>query len=536
MRLKPAPRPAPGLPQPRGRPGERRKVAYGGDRPVEIIAPQAGPQAAYVLCPHFDVCYGGARGGGKTFGSLLDWLEHEGRYGAKARGLFIRRHQVDLEDTIEEAKLLFEPLGAKWKEKGTHFRFPSGAILRFRYLDRDEHAKNYQGHQYTRVYVEELTQFPDPKPVDKLKATLRSKYGVPVGFRATCNPGGPGHSWVKQRYIDKGAWRVVTYEFTNPFTKEKVSRSQVFIPARLDDNPKLLQSDPGYVAGLYMSGSEQLVRAWLLGDWNIIEGAFFSRWKTERNVARPFKIPEHWLRFRSFDWGYATPFSCGWWAVASEDTAFESVSGRRLVIPRGGLVRYREWYGVKEGEANRGIERTAEQVCSGFRDEDGSWVPGIVARSEGEQIAYSVADPSIFRRVTGPSIAKTMHGKGVSFRRADNTRVARRGAMGGWDQMRNRIDGVDDEHPMLIVFETCIDFIRTVPALQHDPNNAEDLDTDGEDHAGDDCRYACMSRPWVKEIPVEQLAGQLAVGETSSLTLDDILAELDGRDDDDDRI
>ncbi len=491
----------------------------------EIIAPQPGPQALYVTCPIFDVCYGGARGGGKTFGSLLDWIDHEGRYGKRARGLFVRRTMTDLVDVIETARELFTPLGAKWRDQAKDFRFPSGAVLRMRYLDRDEDASHYQGHSYTRVYVEELTQFPDHAPVDKLKATVRSAGGIPGGFRSTCNPGGPGHGWVKARYIDPGPWRLVHRKFTDPFTRKTGTISQVFIPAKLTDNKKLMEGDPGYVGRLSLAGSEQLVRAWLLGDWDIVEGAFFSRWCAERNVAKPFRIPDHWLRFRSFDWGYATPFSVGWNAVASDDTAFESVTGRRLVLPRGGLVRYREWYGAKDGEPNKGLSRTVEHVAGGWFEEDGSRAPGIIDRDGGDQITYSCADPAIFRRDRGPSIANTMAKHGVLFKRADNTRIARRGSIGGWNEMRQRIDGESEERPMLIAFETCRDFIRTLPVLQHDSANAEDLDTDGEDHAADDCRYACMSRPWIKEAPHTIPDRALSVGSTNTLTFNDALAQ-----------
>jgi hypothetical protein len=89
-------------------------------------------------------------------------------------------------------------------------------------------------------------------------------------------------------------------------------------------------------------------------------------------------------------------------------------------------------------------------------------------------------------------------GNKIVFRRADNKRIPQRGAMGGWDQMRARLVGDDEGRAMIVCFSTCTDSIRTIPALQHDPDRPEDLDTDGEDHAADEWRYACMSRPWTK--------------------------------------
>jgi hypothetical protein len=444
-------------------------------RPSVAWAPQPGPQTAFVNCPVFEVIYGGARGGGKTDASLGEWALHQAEYGPHARGLFVRRRQVDLLPTIERAKEIFSPAGARFHAQKSMFSFPSGATLRFRYLERDADADRYQGHDYTRVYVEELTQFPDPSPVNKLKAALRSAHGVPCGLRATCNPGGPGHTWVKRRYIDPGAWSVVAETFADPFGGPPLSLERVFIPARVTDNPRLLDADPLYVAKLQQSGSAQLVKAWLQGDWNIIEGAFFDRWDA-RNVCRPFAIPEDWIRFRAFDWGSARPFSVGWWAVASD-------SLDEPQIPRGALVRYREWYG-STGKPNEGLKLTAEEVAE-----------GILAREAGDRIAYGVADPSIFAASGGPSLAERMGRAGVHWKRADNRRVGGVGAMGGWDQLRARILG-DDEGPGLVVFETCRDFLRTVPVLQHDPSRPEDLDTAAEDHVADEARYACMSRPY----------------------------------------
>lgn len=437
-----------------------------------IWAPQPGPQTAFVLSQLDEVIYGGARGGGKTDATLGDWALHSEEFGDMANGLLVRRSRTALEPTIDRAKQIFGPMGAHWQDQKSRFVMPGGAMLYFRYLDRDADADLYQGHSYTRVYVEELTQFATSKPVDKLKATMRSAHGVPCGFRATCNPGGPGHNWVKARYIDPGPWRVI----------EEGGLKRVFMPARLSDNPRLADSDPGYVSRLKQSGSAALVKAWLDGDWNIIEGAFFDKWSAS-NIVRPFTVPALWTRLRSFDWGYAAPFSVGWWAVATDP--FDAGG---TLIPRGALVRYREWYG-STGKPNEGLRLEAEAVAR-----------GILEREKGDKISLAVADPSIFREDGGPSIGERMRRVGVHFRPADNTRVGKAGAISGWDQVRARIVGVDGV-PMLYVFDTCRDFIRTVPVLQHDPNKAEDVDTSAEDHVADEVRYACLSRPLIAKHP-----------------------------------
>src|SRR6185436_9022974 len=170
--------------------------------PVVLWEAQAGPQAALVSCPVFEIFYGGARGGGKTDGVLGEWLGHADRYAENAIGLMIRRERTQLIEAIERSRQLYAPLGARFHEQDKMWRFPNGARLRFAYLEHDADAEAYQGHSYTRVYVEEIGNFPSPAPIMKLMATLRSAKGVPVGFRATGNPGGPGHGWVKDRYID----------------------------------------------------------------------------------------------------------------------------------------------------------------------------------------------------------------------------------------------------------------------------------------------------------------------------------------------
>ena len=150
----------------------------------------------------FEVFFGGARGGGKTDGMLGEWASHADLHGKNAVGLMVRRERVQLLETIERSRQIYGPVGARYNDQDKMWRWPNGARLRFAYLERDADADAYQGHSYTRVYVEELGTFPSASPVLRLMATLRSGEGVPCGFRATGNPGGPGHTWVKARYID----------------------------------------------------------------------------------------------------------------------------------------------------------------------------------------------------------------------------------------------------------------------------------------------------------------------------------------------
>lgn len=448
--------------------------------------PQPGPQSeAMGLRWVPELFYGGAAGGGKSDFLLGDFLRDVPKYGQHWRGILFRRTYPELEELLARSREIFPQTGAKWNEIRRTWTWPNGATLKLRYLERAADALRYQGHQYTWIGWDELTQWPTDYGYKYLRGRLRSAHDVPTKrIRAAANPGGPGHLWVKAYFIDPAPMG------EELLTDDETGIERIFIPARLIDNTILTDSDPSYDARLAALGGN-LARAMRDGDWNIIEGAFFDTWSGEGNVCRPFTIPPDWTRFRSFDWGSAKPFSVGWWVIVSEPTYGETPGGKRTLLPRGCLLRYREWYGCA-GTPNEGLRMTAERVAE-----------GILEREAGEQIAYGVADPAIFSSDGGPSIAERMFKVGVRQRRADNKRVARHGAQGGWDQMRARIEG-DGDGPMLVVFTTCRDFLRTVPVLQHDSINAEDLDSDMEDHAADEARYACMSRPYERRIVVEK--------------------------------
>ena len=441
-----------------------------------IWAPQPGPQqfAIEAACIP-ELMFGGARGGGKSDYLLGDFAS-DLEQGERWRGILFRRTYPELEELISRSRGIYPELGGEFKESSKTWTFPSGATLRMRYLEREADASRDQGHQYTWLGWDELTQWVSDGAYRMLFACLRSGEGAEFKrIRASANPGGPGHTWVKARFVDEAP---AGYKpFGEPI--------RVFVPSRVADNRILMESDPTYIDRLRLVGSEELVRAWLEGDWSVIEGAYFDNW-TAGNVIRPAELPEHWLRFRSMDWGSAKPFSVGWWAVAGE--TWQHPDGD--VIPKGALVRYREWYGMKPGEPNVGLKMNAEDVADGIKERTV------------ESVAYTTVDPSMFIQDGGPSLAERFLRRGVACRKADNKRIP------GWEQVRGRIQGealeVDKPlRPMLYVFNTCVDFIRTVPALQHDDRHPEDLDTDGEDHVADEARYACMSRPYIVEAPEE---------------------------------
>lgn len=451
-----------------------------------------------------EILYGGAAGGGKSHlmrVAAVIWC-------SAIPGLQVylfRRIRDDLVKNHMEGPNGFRQMLAGWVECGfvtiveDEIRFWNGSKIYLCHCKDEKDRFKYQGAEIHVLLIDELTHFTDTiyrflrNRVRMVGITLPEQYRDRFP-RIICgaNPGGIGHQFVKMTFIDG----VVPLKPYRAPTNEGGMLRQ-FIPAVLEDNPSMGDEDPGYESRLMGLGSDALVRAMRYGDWDIIDGAFFDCFNRQRHVVRPFAIPAQWLRFRAGDWGSAKPFAFGWFAVVTD--SFTTPCGH--VLPRGCLVMYREWYGIKQDEQGKfkpdtGLKMHADAVGKGVR-----------VRDFAERIEYGVLDPAAFSTNGGPSIAEMMraNGEGATFRPADNARVSQRGAMGGWDQVRGRLQGDDDGHAMLVFFDTCIHTLRTVPALQHDADRPEDLDTTAEDHAADMVRYGCMSRPWVRAKPAPKI-------------------------------
>lgn len=491
-----------------------------------VWEPQPGPQALAIGAPFVDeLLFGGARGGGKSDYLLGDFAQ-DINLGPVWRGIIFRKSYPELEELLVRAKEIFLPLGATYKVSEKTFVFPTGATLKMRHIESESDADLYQGHQYTWIGWDELGNWPNLNAYRKLKACLRSAAGVPnKRIRCSANPGGVGHHAVKNYFIDPAP---LGLDLIKSIDEDGTVTTRMFIPSRVYDNAILLANDPGYVARLREIGSPELVKAWLEGDWNVITGAYFPEFSSDKHVLEPFPIPDHWLRFRSMDWGSTSPFAVLWHAVSD---GYQVPGG--IYIPSGAVVTYREWYGCVPGKVNEGLRWTATQVGK-----------GIIQRERNDVIAYSVIDPSAFKWDGGPSHAERMADTGAIFRKADNNRI------GGWDMVRDRLCGIKEPRaprdvqpakqpvftgsledivnnfrsggnasvvappqtaideppendsmvgtPMWYCFKTCVALIRTLPALQHDIKKPEDCDTDGEDHAPDALRYGLMSRPWTR--------------------------------------
>ena len=427
------------------------------------------------------IMYGGAAGGGKSEGMRWDAIAFCIHNPGLDAYLF-RRTRVELENThIKRVKPeLPAPLGS-YNQTRNRFEFWNGSFLNMCYAEHEDDVHNYNSVEFHWLGVDEAGQF-TPYQIAYLRSRMRLGGFTPAANAAqlprcvlSCNPGGISHHYLKSTFIDAAPPETVFHDATmrDPSNPDDKGWSTIFIPAKIEDNKYL---DAGYAAA-FGGLPDHMQRMLRDGDWNVVAGAYFDCWETSKHVLQPFQIPRGWLRFRSVDWGHATPFSVGWWAVSDG-----SVDG----MPTGALVRYREWYGAPANPVTGRVDGT-----KGLRMDAGDVAKEILARSVGEDIAYTVIDPSSKRTDSGPSPAEKMMRAGLPLVWADRAREP------GWAELYGRLRGVDGV-PMIYFFDTCVDTVRTLPVLQADMRRLEDVDTTGEDHAADDTRYACMSRPWVK--------------------------------------
>lgn len=439
-------------------------------------------QHVLISCPVEDVLYGGARGGGKTDGLGGDWLAHAQRYGTAARGFFFRQTYPELEEVIQRFQEFFPAMGGKWLSGRRVWEFTNGARLRLRYLETLQDAQQYQGLSNTWLGGDELGNYPDSKAVDLLRATLRSSVGAPCYFRGSANPGGVGHNWLKARYVDP-APPLTPFSATETIAGETITVKRCYIPSTLDDNLLLMRHDPQYWQRVVAAagGNEALIQAWRYGRWDVVAGGMFDDvWVPTVHVIPVFEIPAGWRIRRAFDWGSSKPFSVGWWAHA--DGASPAGPTHRVYL-KGTRFRIMEYYGWN-GKPNEGLRMTNTDIARQIKGrEDASPYRG--------RIEAGPADTQIFDVVNGTSIAHEMATQGIHWEAAQKGAGSRRQ---GWQMVRQLLQASrfsPMEEPGMFIFETCRQFIRTVPVLPRDPRDADDVDTDAEDHTGDETRYEC---------------------------------------------
>lgn len=418
------------------------------------------PKQAFALsCDADEMLYGGAAGGGKSDFLLMDFYAGVNLYRENWKGIIFRQSVPQLGELIIRAKQLYPALGATWMKTEKTFYFPNGATLKMRYLESDDDVEEYQGHQYTWIGFDELGNYPTDYCYTYMFSRLRSAAGVKCYVRASANPGGSGHNWLKRRFIDGYLPDKIYWHKIEGMQKPK---SRIFIPAKLEDNQILMQNDPGYEDNMaYLP--PHLFKALRHGSWDVIAGQVFDKWDANVHVIKPCPLPPgQWKKFYSFDWGYSRPFSLGKWAVNSF----------------GRMIRYGEWYGCQKDKDNAGIKMAASDVAAK------AWEMALA-----EGVTEIVIDPAMWAKNNeGPSIAEEFEKVGFTVISANNDRI------NGLAMMHQRmITKAEDGQPMILIFDICVDFIRTVPLLLPDKNKPEDVDSKMEDHIYDEARYAVMS-------------------------------------------
>lgn len=411
--------------------------------------------------------YGGARGGGKSWSVREKSKFFCFRYSG-IRVLIVRRTYPELvRNHILTLRAQLAGI-AQYNTSDKMFTFPNGSTITFGYCRNDADLGQYQGAEYDIIFFDEATHLTENQ-LKIIAATNRGVNKFPKRIYYTCNPGGPGHAYIKRLFIDK------------VYVDNEKPEDYTFIQALVDDNKILMEMSPDYVDNLD-NLPPQKRKAWREGRWDIFEGQFFEEfvdapqhYKDRRNthVIEPFDIPPSWPIYRSFDWGYRKPFSCDWWAVDHD--------GRAYLIY--------QYYG-RTKTPNEGLKKSPHEVFKEIRKKERElkWLRG--------KKIQGVADPAIWNSQTGESIAEVADMYGVYFEKADNSRLS------GWMQCHYRMKFDENGYPMVYFFNHCKDAIRTLQVLQYSEKHVEDLDTDGEDHFADSFRYFCMARPLkAHEIP-----------------------------------
>lgn len=438
--------------------------------------------------PEYEALYGGAAGGGKSDALVIEALRqvHIPHY----KGLILRKTFPQLSELIDKS-LSYYPRAfpkARYNASSHTWLFPSGARIRFGSMHRLQDKTQYQGLSYDFIAFDELTHFAWEEYSYLFSRNRPNGPGTRVYIRATANPGGIGHGWVKSRFItpappmtpiqDVVRWQIPGGGF------EERTQSRIFVPSTVYDNPALLENDPDYVQRL-ASMPEAERKALLYGDWESFSGQVFLEWRNlpehyadrkGTHVISPFRVPSDWKVWRSFDWGYSRPFSVHWYAVDYD---------RRLYC-------IRELYGCT-GEPNQGVRWPPSKVAAKIREIEKD-DPNLRDRGR----INGVADPAIFGDTgSGESIASVMARDGVHWEAGNHSRI------NGKMQIHNRLAFDEYGVPMLYIFDTCQHMLRTLPTLVYDQTDVEDVDSDGEDHAYDDLRYICMTNP-ISPRPVEE--------------------------------
>ena len=427
-------------------------------------------QQAFFMAKAKHIGYGGARGGGKSWAGRRKGVLLCMRYD-DLKVILIRRTMPELRNN-HIIPLRSELYGyTKYNSDERAFLFPNGSRFMMGYCDNEGDLNQYQGQEFDVIIFEEATQLPEEwiTFICTSLRTTRTDFSTRVYY--TMNPGGVGHEYIKRIFIDR------------KYKPGEDPNDYVFIQATVHDNTVLMSANPDYIKMLEAL-PEHKKRAHLYGEWDVYEGQVFEEFRNLSDhyedrewshVIAPFAPPPAWTIYRSFDFGYAKPFSCAWWAIDYD----------------GRLYRILELYGCVKDEPNTGIRWSPDQIFKEIArtEREHPWLKG--------KTIHGVADPAIWDASHGISIAETGEKYSVYFDKGDHERIP------GWMQMHYRLQFDENGIPMMYIFSNCKAFIRTIPLLVYGDHNPEDIDTDMEDHVADETRYMCMAQP-IKPVTVAE--------------------------------
>lgn len=477
-------------------------------KPFTVWKPQP-KQLQFMQRPEYEALYGGAAGGGKSDSLLVEALRQVDI--PHYRGIIFRKTYPELSDLIDRSEELYTPAfpKAKYNDSKHFWKFPSGAKIYFGAMQHKKDRTKYQGKHFDFIGFDELTHFSweeysymfsRNRPAKSPRSNKRTR----VYIRATTNPGGIGHGWVKERFITAAEPMtpiVETVVIDKPDgTKMTVERDRIFVPATVFDNQILLEEDPNYVGSLALLPEKER-NALLYGDWDTFSGQFFTEFRESPDLSQakengidadadtlrrqrrfvhviePFDLNtvecRGWKIMRSYDFGYAKPFSCAWWAIDYDGTFY----------------RIMELYGCTK-MPNEGVMWTPDEQFKKIREIETTH-PWLKNRN-----ITGVADPAIWDKSRGESIADTAAKYGIYFTPGDHERLP------GWMQCHYRLQFDNNGYSRCYIFSNCKAFIRTIPLMMYSDTNPEDLDTALEDHVADEFRYMCMSSPIKPQRPV----------------------------------
>lgn len=486
-----------------------------------VWQPIPGSSQALALdsrCHHTLYC--GSRGPGKSDCQLMKFRRYVGiGYGSFWRGIIFDREYKNLDDLVVKAKRWFPRFddGAKWLSAAKDYKWiwPTGEELLFRVIKHPDDYWNYHGHEYPFIGWNELCKYPDSSLYDKMMSCNRTSFTpekdspnpseplppIPLVVFSTTNPAGPGHTWVKNRFIDVAPYGEVVKTDTEVFNPrnqqtEVVTKTQVAIFGSYRENIYL---SPEYVADLVKITDENLRLAWLTGSWDIVAGGAISDvFDRKTHIIPRFPIPDSWYIDRAFDWGSSHPFYVGWFAEANGETVRvpqpDGSVWEFTPVP-GSIILCHEWYGTKKLGTNEGLRLSAPDIAKGITQIEDS----LMSNQLGQRAWFPYkpnagpADNQIrnVREKDVETIEKKMADEGVRWTDSDKSPGSR---VNGLQLLRDRLEAAKrGEGPGFYVMQHCSNWISTVPVLPRDERIIDDVDSSAEDHPYDVTRYRVLA-------------------------------------------